>query len=135
MESSEFSWLFLFSFVREIELIIVRSFYSRHFLYKQILHVGILQQKQWCGRLQPHFFSGVKLSKEVCVHHIEHEPFLQTVEEIYFCMIAHQIHQLLHMQGSSFYFHVSILDMYPFEQWFYQNDLDTTTLIFFSHVD
>ena len=43
-------------------------------------------------------FYSVKILKEVCVHHIEHEPVLLTVEEIYFCMIVHQIHQLLHMQ-------------------------------------
>ena len=42
-------------------------------------------------------FSGIKLSKEVCVHHIEHEPVLLKFEEIYFFMIAHQIHQLLHI--------------------------------------
>ena len=60
-------------------------------------------------------FSGVKLSKEVCVHHIEHEPVLLTVGEIYFCIITHQIHQLLHMQGFSFYFHVSIMGMYQIE--------------------
>ena len=66
--------------------------------------------------LQPHFFSGVKLSKEVCVHHIEHEPVLLTAEGIYFFIIAHQIHQLLHMQGCSLYFHDSILVMYPIER-------------------
>ena len=60
-------------------------------------------------------FYGVKLSREVCVHHIEHEPVLLKVEEIYFCMIAHQIHQLLHMQVCSFYFHGSIMGMYPIE--------------------
>ena len=61
-------------------------------------------------------FSGMKLSKEVCVHHIEHEPVLVTAEEIYFCMIAHQFHQLLHMQGCSFYFRGSILGMYLIER-------------------
>ena len=45
-----------------------------------------------------------------------------------FCKIAHQIHQLLHIQGCSFYFHGSILGMYPVEWWFYQDDIDTTTL-------
>ena len=48
---------------------------------------------------------GVKLSKEVCVHQIEHEPVLLTAEEIYFCMSAHEMYQLLHMQGYSFYFY------------------------------
>ena len=61
-------------------------------------------------------FSGVKLTKEVCAHHIEHEPVLLTAEEIYSCMIAHQVHQLLHMQGCSFYFHCSIMGMYPIER-------------------
>ena len=65
---------------------------SDHFFHKETFHITILQQKYCCCRLQPHFFSGVKLSKEVCIHHIEHEPILLTVEEIYFCMIAHQIH-------------------------------------------
>ena len=46
--------------------------------------------------------SGIKLSKEVCLHDIEHEPVLLTSEEIYFYMIAQQIDQLLHMQGFSF---------------------------------
>ena len=77
----------------------------------------------------------MKLSKEFCVHHIGHEPVLLTDEEIYFCMIAHQIHQLLHMQGCSFYFHGSIMCMYPIERLFYQNDIDTTTLKNFSHVN
>ena len=45
------------------------------------------------------FISGVKLSKEVFVHHIEHEPVLLTAKGIYSSMIAHQIHQLLHIQG------------------------------------
>ena len=58
----------------------------------------------------------MKLSKEVCVHHIEHEPVLLTAEEIYFCMISHQINQLLHMQGRSFYFCGSILGIYPIER-------------------
>ena len=62
------------------------------------------------------FISGMKLSKEVCLHHIEHEPVLLTAEEIYFYTIAHQIHQLLHMQGCSFCFHGSILGMYPIER-------------------
>ena len=44
---------------------------------------------------------------------MEHEPVLIPVEEIYLCIIAHQIHQLLHMQGFSFYFRVSIMGMYP----------------------
>ena len=57
------------------------------------------------------FFSGMKLSKKVCVRHIEHETVLLTPEEIYFCMLAHQIHQLLSMQGCGFYFHGSILGM------------------------
>ena len=57
-------------------------------------------------------FSGVKVSKEVCIHHIEHEPVLLTAKEIYFFMIAHQIHQLLHMQRCSYYFNVSIMVMY-----------------------
>ena len=61
-------------------------------------------------------FSGMKLSKEVCVHHIEHEPVLLTYEGIYFCMIAHQIYQLLHMQGCGFYFHGSIMGMYTIER-------------------
>ena len=74
------------------------------------------------------FFYGVKLPREVCVHHIEHETVLLTVEEICFCMIVHQIHQLLHMQECSFDFNGSILGIYPIELWLYQNDLDTTTL-------
>ena len=53
-----------------------------HFLYKQILHLPILQHKYCCHRLQQHFFSCVKLSKEVCVHYIEYEPVLLTAEEI-----------------------------------------------------
>ena len=61
-------------------------------------------------------FSRVELSKQVCVHHIEHESVILTAEEIYFCMISHQIHQLLHMQGYSFYFHDLILGMYPIER-------------------
>ena len=61
-------------------------------------------------------FSGVKLSKEFCVHHIEHEPVLLKFEEIYACMIAHQINQLLHMQGCSFYFRGSFLGMYLIER-------------------
>ena len=61
------------------------------------------------------FFSDMKLSKEFCVHHIEHEPVLLTVENKYFCMITHQIHPLLNMQGCDFYFHCSILGMYPIE--------------------
>ena len=69
------------------------------------------------------FFSGVKLSKEVCVNHIENEPVLVKVEEVYFCMISHQIHQLLHMQGCGLYFHGSIMGMYPIERWFYQKIL------------
>ena len=73
-------------------------------------------------------FSGLKLSKEVCVHHTLNEPFLLKSKEFFFCMIAHQIQQLLHMQGCSFYFHVSILGMYHIEQWFYQNDPGTITL-------
>ena len=60
-------------------------------------------------------FSGIKLSKEVCVHHIEYEPVLLTAEEIYFCMISHQINQLLHMQGCSFCFNGPIMCMYPIE--------------------
>ena len=67
-------------------------------------------------------------SKEVCVYHIEHEPVLLTFEEIYFCIIANQIHQLRHMQECSFYFHGSILGMYPNECQFYQKGLDTTNL-------
>ena len=58
----------------------------------------------------------MRLSKEICVHHIEHEPVLLTAEEIYFCMIAHQIHQLLNMQECSFYFHGSIMGMYLIER-------------------
>ena len=77
----------------------------------------------------------MKFSKEVCVHHIEHEPVLLTAEAIYFCTISHQIHQLLHMQGCSLYLHDSILGMYPIEQLFYQNDLDNTTFKNFSHVN
>ena len=61
-------------------------------------------------------FSSMRLSKEICVHHIEHEPVLLTAEEIYFCMIAHQIHQLLNMQECSFYFHGSIMGMYLIER-------------------
>ena len=64
----------------------------------------------------PCFFSGLKLSKEVCVHQIEQEPVRLTSEEIYSCMIAHKINQLLHMQGCSFYFCVSILGIYPIER-------------------
>ena len=74
------------------------------------------------------FFSGLNLLKEDCVHHIKHEPVLLTDEEFNFCIIAHQIHQLLHMKGCSFYVHVWIMGMYPIKRWFYQNDLDTTTL-------
>ena len=40
------------------------------------------------------FFSDMKLSKEFCVHHIEHEPVLLTAEEIHFYMIANEIHQI-----------------------------------------
>ena len=69
-----------------------------------------------------------KLSNKICVNHIEHEPFLLTVEEIYFLMITHKIHQLLHMQGCSLYFLCSIMVMYPIERIFYQNNFDTTTL-------
>ena len=60
-------------------------------------------------------FSGVKLSKEVCVHHNEHELVLLIAEEIYFCVIAHQINQLVNMQRCSFYFCGSILGMYSIE--------------------
>ena len=81
------------------------------------------------------FFSCVNLSKEDCVHHIEHEHVVLTAEEIYFCMIDHQIHQLLHMQVCSFYVHGSILGMYLIARKFYQNDLDTTTLKKFPHSD
>ena len=59
------------------------------------------------------FFCGVKSSKGVCAHQIEYQPPPLISKEIYFCMIAHRIHQLLHMQGCSFYLHVSILCMYP----------------------
>ena len=62
------------------------------------------------------FFSEVKLSKEVCVNHIEHEPVLPTVEENYSCMIAHHILQLIHMQGCSFYFHGLIMGTHTIEQ-------------------
>ena len=61
-------------------------------------------------------FSCVIIPKEVYVHHIEHETVLLTSKEIYFCMIDHQIYQLLHMQGRSFYFHGSIMGMYPIER-------------------
>ena len=46
----------------------------------------------------------MKLSKEVCVHHIEHEPVVLTAEETYFYMIDFQINQFLRMQGCIFYF-------------------------------
>ena len=62
------------------------------------------------------FISGMKFPKEVCLHHIEHEPVILTAEEIYSYMIAHQVHQLLHMQGCSFYLHGSILGMYQIER-------------------
>ena len=80
-------------------------------------------------------FYGVKLSKEFCVHHIEQDPVLLTAEEIYSFMISHQIHQLLHMQNCSLYFNGSVLGMYPIEELFYQNDIDTTNLKNLSHAD
>ena len=61
------------------------------------------------------FISDVKLSKEVFVHRIRHEPVLLIAEENYSCMIAHQIHKLLQMQGCSFCFHDSILGTHPIE--------------------
>ena len=42
-------------------------------------------------------FSDMKLSKKFCVHRIEHEPVLLTVEEHYSFMSVHQIHKLLKM--------------------------------------
>ena len=60
-------------------------------------------------------FSDIKLPKEICVHHIENEPVLLTFEETYYCMIAHQIHQLLQIQGCSFCFRDSIMGTYPIE--------------------
>ena len=57
----------------------------------------------------------MKISKEVCVHHIEYEPVLLTVKEIYYCMTAHKTHQPLYMQGYSFYFHGSSMVMYTVE--------------------
>ena len=72
--------------------------YFEAFLAQKTLHVAIIQHKYFCCQLQPHCFPDVKLSKEVCVHHIEHKPLLLTVEELHACMITHEIHQLLHMQ-------------------------------------
>ena len=44
-------------------------------------------------------FSGIKLSKEFCLHHIGHETVLITAKDIYSCMIAHQIHQIYISKG------------------------------------
>ena len=125
---SESSSLFLFSFVREIKFTIFWSFASKYFLHKKTLHIGILQHKYWCCWIQPNFVSGVKLSKEICVNHIEHELVLLTAEWIYFYMFSHQIHQLFHMQGCGFHLNDSIMGIYLIEHWFYQNNLDTTPL-------
>ena len=77
----------------------------------------------------------MKLPKGVCVNKIEHESILLTAKEIYFFMISHQIHQLFHMQKCSLYFNGSVLGMYPIEELFYQNDIDTTNLKNLSHAD
>ena len=61
-------------------------------------------------------FYGMKLSKEVCVNHTEHEPVLLTAEENCSCLIAHQINKLLNMQRCGFYFCVSILGVYLIER-------------------
>ena len=80
------------------------------------------------------FFWREIIKVSLCTSHSTWTVLLK-VEETYFCIIDDQIRQLLRIQGCSFYFHVSILVMYPIERWFYQNDLDTTTLNKFSHVE
>ena len=117
-----------FSFVREINLIIVWSYASKHFLNKESCMLLYYNTNTSLANHNRIFFSGLNLLKEDCLHHIEHEPVLLTDKEFNFCIIGHQIHQLLHMKGCSFYVHVWIMGMYPIKRWFYQNDLDTTTL-------
>ena len=75
----------------------VLSYASKNFLHKQALHVAILQHKYDVANYNRILFSDMKLSKKFCVHRIEHESVLLTVEEHYSFMSVHQIHKLLKM--------------------------------------
>ena len=75
-----------------------------NFLHKKILHVFILQQKYWCRILQPHFFFWSEIIKgNFCTSHWTWTCPPNSWRNL-FCMIGHQIHQLLHMQRVCFLF-------------------------------
>ena len=114
-ESLELSPLF-FSFVREIKFMIVLIICFKAFLAQNNIARCYTTTQMIMLLITTAFFSGIKSSKEFFVNHIKHEPVLLTAEEIYSFMIAHQIHQLLHMQGCIFYFHGSIMGMYLIER-------------------
>ena len=73
-----------FSFLREIKLIMVLSYASKKILAQKTLARCYTTTQILMFPITTIFFSCVKLSKEVCVHHIEHKPALLIVEEFFF---------------------------------------------------
>ena len=77
-----------FSFVREIKWIIVWSYASNNYLKNKSCKFLYYNTNTAVANYSRILFSGVKLSKEVCVHHIEHEPVLLESENfIFVCLI------------------------------------------------